>query len=152
MKCKQRHKNGVPCKYEADNGSQFCYAHNPDLLPLFFVEDVDNYKRNDLELNLPIEKCKRYIDDGFAVQVSYAFRVRMEKTMLRILKKYLKISLADIKSYIADNDEDSLTKFFGASLKNDRKKISKFINKEDFNHKERAYLKRFVGNRRLQDL
>lgn len=152
MKCKQKHKNGKPCKYEADSGSQFCYAHNPDLLPLFFVGDIDKYKSNDLELNLPIEKAKGYIDDGFAVQISYAFRVRIEKTTLQILKKYLKISLADIKSYIADNDEDSLAKFFGASLKSDRKKISKFIDKEDFNHKERAYLKRFVQNRRSQNI
>ena len=148
----QRHKNGKPCKYKADNGSQFCYSHNPNLLPLFFIRDVDNYKTNDSELNLPIEKAKRYIDDGFAIEETHAVRVRIEKELLRKLEKISKTIVTNVKSFIANNDEDSLVEFFGVDAKNNSKTISKFISKKDFSHQEKAYLKRFLKNRRSQIL
>lgn len=152
MKCKQKHRNGKPCKYNAGNDSQFCYSHDPDVLPLFFIQDVDNYKTNDSELNLPIEKAKRYIDDGFAIEETYAVRVRIEKELLRGLRKLSRTIVTEVKGCIADNDEDSLTKFFGIDIKNDSKTISKFINKKDFSHQEKIYLKRFLKNRRSQIL
>jgi len=144
MKCKQKHRNGKPCKYKAGNGSQFCYSHDPNLLPLFFIRDVDSYKANDSELNLPIEKAKRYIDDRFAIEETYAVRVRIEKELLQKLEKISKTIVRNVKSFIADNDEDSLVEFFGADAKNNSKTISKFINKKDFSHQEKAYLKRFL--------
>ena len=144
MKCKQKHRNGKPCKYKAGNGSQFCYSHDPNLLPLFFIRDVDSYKANDSELNLPIEKAKRYIDDGFAIEETYAVRVRIEKELLQKLEKISKTIVRNVKSFIADNDEDSLVEFFGVDAKNNSKTISKFINKKDFSHQEKAYLKRFL--------
>lgn len=152
MKCKQKHRNGKPCKYKAGNGSQFCYSHDPNLLPLFFIRDVDNYKKNDSELNLPIEKAKKYIDGGFAIEETYAVRVRIEKKLLRGLKNLSKKIVKAVKGCIADNDEDSLVKFFETNNKNDSKKISEFINKNDFSRQEKAYLKRFLKNRRSQIL
>lgn len=152
MKCKQKHKNGKPCKYRAGDGSQFCYSHDPNLLPLFFIQDVDNYKTNNSEPNLPIKKAKEYIDDGFAIEETYAVRVRIEKGLLRGLKKLSKTIVTAVKGCIADNDDDSLAEFFGEDVKNNRKIISKFINKKDFSHHEKAYLKRFLKNRRSQIL
>ncbi|MDD5396808.1 MAG: hypothetical protein PHW24_01980 [Candidatus Moranbacteria bacterium] len=148
MKCKQKHRNGKGCKYEADSGSQFCYVHNPSLLPVFFIGSVDSFERSNYETDLPIEKAQAYIDAGFALKMDYAFRVKMEKTVLRLITKLTSDRLKDVKEYIANDDKTSLADFFRESPTNSSAKVLEFINNENFNKKEQIYLNKFLESLR----
>ena len=144
MKCKFKFKNGKSCGYIAEGGN-FCYVHNPKIIPLFFIKNKKPYARNDSITDLSEREAQKYVDGGVAVRIDYKMRIQIEKTLASCLREAIAAMLKGAKEAIAKKDDNWIVKFFGKSLNPVTGKVRKFISDDGFSKKEQKYLKDLVS-------
>lgn len=144
MNCKYKNKNNIRCKWFAEDNANFCYVHDPNLLPIFFVKDCGRYKENYIKTSLSIKRAQSYIDRGVAVRVDEKMRKYITKSVMTAAKAYLKSITLGVKKNIAENDVLALAQVFGDPRKAKPGNIDRFIQEGGFTKKEQSYLKMFV--------
>jgi hypothetical protein len=145
MNCKYKNKKGESCKWSGGSDKDiFCYVHNPELLPLFFVKNYGKYKKNDIKTSLSIKRAQLYIDRGVAIRIDEKVRRYIDKSFLKAINNRLKSITLGVKKNIAENDVLALAQVFGDPSKAKPGRVDKFIQEGGFTKKEQNYLRMFV--------
>lgn len=145
LKCIFKHRNGRQCRDPHAKDSKYCFMHDPEKCPVYFIKDYERYSHGDSLLDISREVGEGYIALGVAIRYDQAVADQMRKNVKAGLKEYEKIlalyierEYLIIKKHIVERNEA----YFEKSFSERPWAAESFIACDVFTKEEKAYLKK----------
>ena len=144
LKCIFKYGNGHQCRDPHAKNSKYCFMHDPEKCPVYFVKDYERNSHGDALFDISREVGEGYIALGVAIRYDQGVADQVRKNVMAGLKEYQKRVTAQLdqefilnKQYIAEKNDAHFEKWFSETPWH----VESFIAYDEFTKEEKEYLK-----------